>query len=145
MKRFWDKVEKTEGCWEWRAGRSSMGYGVFWLDGKSVSAHRWSWEASNGDVPADMVVCHSCDNPACVRPGHLFIGTQRQNQEDKARKDRSLYGERNPKAKLTTKQVQWIRAIYKHTEYTQKEIARLYGVSQSLISLIVIKKTWRRA
>ena len=93
-KRFWSKVNKGRSCWEWTAGKAGKGYGIFWLDGKHCYAHRVSYEIEVGPIPEDMCVCHTCDNPGCVRPGHLFLGTHKDNQIDcsnKGRKPRRLF------------------------------------------------------
>ena len=87
MKRFWDKVEKTDGCWNWKANKAN-GYGHFSLYGKKIKAHRYSWIMKYGEIPAGMLICHHCDNKACVNPDHLFIGTQSDNLKDCVRKGR---------------------------------------------------------
>jgi hypothetical protein len=79
---FWRFVEKTDGCWQWIGHRSGRRYGGFKLGGKEHRAHRLSWELHNGPVPTGLVVRHDCDNPLCVRPDHLRIGTQAQNIAD---------------------------------------------------------------
>lgn len=88
--RFWAKVNKTEGCWEWTGGLSSGGYGVFYRTGPRTSqpAHRASWEIHNGPIPAGMFVCHHCDNRKCVRLDHLFLGDQAANMLDARLKER---------------------------------------------------------
>lgn len=94
--RFWSKVAKGEGCWPWTAGRDDDGYGVFTLNGKHIRATRYAWFLSRGEWPADgVLVCHECDNPPCVRPDHLWLGSNDENMADCTRKGRRPTGERN--------------------------------------------------
>lgn len=88
--RFWPKVNKIEGgCWEWTAALKDFGHGQFYLSpGKLVSAHRFSFELVNGPTPTGLFVCHKCDNPKCVNPGHLFLGSPQDNMVDKTLKGR---------------------------------------------------------
>lgn len=85
--RFWSKVSKSEGCWEWTAALRS-GYGVFYADGRLHRAHRVSWEIANGPIAEGLLVCHRCDNRRCVRPDHLFLGTSTDNNRDMTEKGR---------------------------------------------------------
>lgn len=85
--RFWPHVAKSAGCWEWTGSRHRNGYGQFYYRGPAM-AHRVSWELANGPVPDGMLVCHRCDNPPCVRPDHLFLGTQADNLVDMVSKGR---------------------------------------------------------
>ncbi len=86
--RFWQKVQKGDGCWEWQGSRNKLGYGITSLRGRAIRAHRVSWEIVNGPIPDGLLVCHRCDNPACVRPDHLFLGTQIDNLRDMRTKGR---------------------------------------------------------
>lgn len=86
--RFLAKVKKSTKCWEWTASKDGFGYGMFSLYGKRQGAHRASWQIFKGQIPKKMYVLHKCDNPSCVRPGHLFIGTQKENVKDAVSKGR---------------------------------------------------------
>lgn len=90
IERFWSKVRKTDGCWEWQACLNEKGYGIFGTGGKKIDrAHRISYRLLVGPVPNGMFICHHCDNPACVRPDHLFVGTNRDNVDDMLSKSRN--------------------------------------------------------
>lgn len=86
--RFWEKVNKTNTCWEWTAHKLFNGYGRFNINGKTDYAHRISWQFATGKYPKGKQVLHSCDNPACVRPDHLFLGTLNDNMVDRNKKGR---------------------------------------------------------
>jgi hypothetical protein len=90
--RFWMKVQKSNGCWEWTAYRDPDGYGRFgWARkrrSENILAHRVSWELHYGPIPEGLWICHHCDNPSCVRPDHLFLGDRSMNMKDCAAKGR---------------------------------------------------------
>ena len=86
--RFWKKVNKTSTCWEWTAHKLYNGYGRFNLNGKTDYAHRISWQFATGEYPKGKQILHLCDNPSCVRPDHLFLGTITDNMSDRNKKGR---------------------------------------------------------
>lgn len=100
MKRFFDKINKTDDCWLWTAAlRGKTGYGAFKLNGKVIDAHRFSYELHNGVIPENMLVCHICDNRKCVNPSHLFLGTYKDNHQDGVNKGRIINGLNTEKLK----------------------------------------------
>lgn len=141
-----------DGCWEQRSGQtSSRGYGCVVLNGERYTAHRAAYALVNGPIPAGMCVCHRCDNPRCIRPSHLFLGTQRENMRDREAKGRSgdrrpprLLGSASGQARLTESQVRHILDLYASTTLSARAIARMVGgvVSPQAILLIVTGKTW---
>ena len=135
--------EPNSGCWLWNAGTNHQGYGRFFLGGgrRSTQAHRASYELHVGPVPGDMVVCHRCDNPSCVNPGHLFLGTQADNMADKRRKGRAARGRANVNGRLAPQAVREIRRRCAAGE-RQADVASDFGVTQANVSSIVTRKTW---
>lgn len=93
--RFWQNVGVSADCWEWQGTKDSKGYGLITDRRKNIGAHRLSWQLCYGPIPDGLYVCHSCDNPSCVRPEHLFLGTNQDNQRDASAKGRSAFGDRN--------------------------------------------------
>jgi hypothetical protein len=138
--KFWDKAVK-EGCWEWPAGKHN-GYGVFHWQGKRTGAHRVAWMTLFGNIPEGLQVCHSCDNPSCVRPDHLFLGTFSENQKDKVDKDRTPKGSIHWNAKLTEDKVRTIKKRLSFGAFKQ-ELARTFGVAYGTINDIAMGKTWK--
>lgn len=139
--RFMAKVEKTDGCWLWLGYTDKkMGYGMFWLDGMMRLSHRVSHEMFVGPV-AQLHVLHRCDNPRCVRPSHLFLGTNADNVADKVAKGRcaAMRGERHPASKLTESTVRDIRS----SPLSGRKLARELGIDRSTIQYIRQRKLWR--
>lgn len=145
--RFWRKVKKGEGCWLWIGGKTSGGYGEIQINGKKCYAHRVSWQLFNREIPRGLYVLHHCDNPPCVNPNHLFIGTQSINILDANNKGRAkppiMKGEDHACAKLTLMEVREIRKLYQEGQTNKTKIAKLYGVSDMNIFKIINRKTWR--
>lgn len=143
--RFWSKVNilSVDECWEWTGGIFNTGYGCFHsTDNSLILAHRQSWILANGKIPNGICVLHGCDNPICVNPAHLFLGTRSDNSADKVSKNRQAKGESVGNAKLTATQVTRIRHHYKCGK-SQKSIARLFGVSSRTIRGVVRHETWK--
>lgn len=142
---WWVEDEKT-GCWEWVRSRNASGYGQVRRDGKPALAHRVSWERKNGPITDGLWVLHRCDNPACVNPDHLFLGTVRDNNADMVRKGRHRgadgAGERGRRAKLNWDQVNEIRRRYAAGGISQRALGVEYGVIQATIKSIVLGHTW---
>ena len=144
-KRFFSKVEKTGNCWIWKRSKTKSGYGVFNLSGKFIRAHRFSWLWHNGDISKGICVCHSCDNPICVNPKHLWLGTPTQNNLDRDKKGRTSknpYGEKNSNAKLTNEEAFAIRKIYSLGKTNTEKLSVLFKVSRYSIRQIVENKSY---
>lgn len=144
MNRFWSKVDKTSNCWEWQAAKDVDGYGRFQLNGKTGLAHRIAYELDVGEIPEGMCVLHKCDNPKCVRPDHLFVGTHADNVRDREEKGRGGHGTLNGtdhgRSILTDEDVIWIRS---KPNMNQTEMAKKLGVHRTVICNIVNRKAWK--
>jgi len=152
--RFLSKVDKREStieCWEWLGSRRSKTrqYGQFSVrkEGKATSygAHRVSYFIFNHTDPGELLVCHACDNPSCVNPHHLFLGTSLDNNRDRKEKGRGRYlsGEGIPWAKLTNTEITNIRELYTTGEYSQTDLAKIFNVTRENIREITKGVTWR--
>lgn len=144
--RFWQKVEQTAGCWWWHGSRQRGGYGAFKLKKPlNVKAHTLSWVMKNGPIPDGLCVLHHCDNPSCINPAHLFLGTQRDNYDDAVAKGRHVsfpavrQGEANYFAKLNEAQAREILTSTKSTA----SLARIYKISETTIYGIRVGRRWR--
>lgn len=129
VEKFLSKVVKSNGCWFWTGAVSTHGYGNVWFNGAWTSAHRLSWELRNGAVPDGLFVLHRCDVRNCVRPSHLFLGTQRDNLDDMTVKGRRIHGDTHPNSKLTSEDVIRLREM-RTRGVRLKDIAKVFGVSR---------------
>lgn len=152
--RFWEKITKgnPNECWLWTGATDSAGYGQIQRGARGegrIRAHRLSYELHHGQISEDAEVCHSCDNPACVNPSHLWLGTHRDNMQDCKSKGRNFTngeerprGDRNPATRLTEDQVRHIRELCNQC-VPRHVIAAQFGVSKSTITAIFLRVNWK--
>jgi|SRR6266496_6515426 len=145
LRHFWKYfiVGRTNECWEWQ-GMCKKRYGAICdnTTGFEWRAHRISYYIHYGIDPGSLQVLHECDNPPCVNPAHLFLGTDNDNRQDCISKGRDVRGELHYCAKLTNQDIRDIRRLYIQTDLSSRMLAEQFGVSKSAIRNIVIRKTW---
>lgn len=142
---FWARVRKSDGdgCWEWTGfAIGDFGYGGFSLNGKNVYAHRLSYEIAHGHPPGKLCVLHHCDNPRCVRPGHLFLGTRVDNMKDKVAKGRQHRGERTAGTLLSVDKVRAILERYATGLESVWGLSQELGVNEGVVRSVVNGRTW---
>lgn len=142
-KLFLSRVDTSGECWIWNGARTRGGYGNLRLNGKYLGAHRLSFQIHKGEIPKGFDVCHRCDNPPCVNPKHLFLGTRFENVLDMQKKGRGRRGETAYQSKFTNAQVKEIRDSYACGGLSQRSIARKYGVQPMRINDIIHNRTWK--
>ncbi len=141
--RFWSHVDKTGDCWIWTACTTRFGYGAVQVNGRNVHAQRVAYELHYGPIPVGLCVMHKCDNPPCVRPEHLMVGTLADNCRDMHAKGRGKcgVGERSGAAKLTEEAVRDIRRRSSSGE-RKCDLAVEFAVSKATVTLVTQRKVW---
>jgi hypothetical protein len=146
---FWIhvKIGSPEDCWIWRGGKFSSGYGYHEYEDIGYRSHRLAWILTYGEIPEGMLVLHRCDNPPCCNPNHLFLGTNKDNMEDRNNKNRQgrMFGEKNPASKLTQANVDEIRSRYApltSSDYERGLLALEFGVSPRTIEKVINRNSW---
>lgn len=135
------KKGNSNECWNWGYSKTPYGYGGFTFKRKRYIASRISYETYVGEIPEGMHVCHKCDNPSCVNPNHLFIGTVQENMTDMVNKNRSAKGSHHSQAKLNESSVKEIKKLLKQN-VSHKELAEKFGVGVRAISKINLGQRW---
>lgn len=152
--RFWEKVDKTPGhgpngdCWVWTGARNPKGYGNFSSNKRFFKAHRHAWSLFNGEIPKNIFVCHRCDNPSCVRPEHLFLGSNQDNLHDASLKGRMsswqrAQGEANGNSRIDRRAVRAIREAFENACFSVKQLADGFNIGRSTVLHILNRETWR--
>lgn len=145
--RFWEKVNKRAGseCWLWTGSKTHFGYGIMHIGPDAWVVHRISWVIHFGEIPPGLYVLHRCDVPNCVRPSHLWLGTYTDNNQDCLRKGRRIMpkGECVASSKLTGEDVITIRNLFDTGKHSKAGIARMFGVTDTMIGNIIRRKWWR--
>lgn len=142
-----NSIVNERGCWEWLGRVNEHGYGTCCrkLNGQKLwLIHRWSWAIRNGKIPDEMSVLHRCDNPACVNPDHLWIGTMQDNTLDMVMKGRAnrSHGEKHFRHKVTESNVTEIRRL-SGIGISRRKIASIFGITHANVKNIVLRRTWR--
>jgi len=148
--RFWSKVKIPQDyindCWIYQGGTNQDGYAAFQVK-VSLKGHKISYIYYHNKIvpPKGMCVCHNCDNPICVNPNHLFLGTHQDNMDDRSRKGRTHrhIGETNGRAKLVEQEVIDIRKLYDSKKFSVMDLSKMYGLGWTAMDHLVKRKTWK--
>lgn len=148
--RLWNRVVvDNKGCWNWTGTKDTKGYGSIRFNKKGYWVHRFAWQLTYGEIPVSLMVCHRCDNPSCINPAHLFLGTAKDNsidmmQKNRGGKGRFIRGHLPYNTKFTEEVIREIRSRYSKEAVTQTQLAQYYGTSQGHITNIVNGRAWSR-
>lgn len=141
VRRFWERLDTSGSCWTWIGSSDRKGYGVVRLrDHTQLAAHRMAYVLEHGSIPETLCVLHSCDNPSCANPAHLFLGTRQDNVDDMVRKGRQPRGATNGSAKLREHQV--LEILRRSKEEHATKLAKEFGVNRSCIGRIIHGLKW---
>jgi hypothetical protein len=141
---FMERVSKTDSCWLWTGYCNKDGYGELSVKDKGTLAHRLSYSLFNKVDPGDNLVCHTCDNPPCVNPGHLFLGDELINARDMVSKGRQRHSEDHGNAKFSNAEASEIKRRVSAGEASRGAVAREYGVHKTTICQMVAGTTWNK-
>ena len=141
---LWVNYSASNGCWEWTGSKDGGGYGMAFVDGVMVKSHRYSWEYYFGSIPSGLWVLHKCDNPACINPEHLFLGTNGDNMKDKVKKERQsrLFGDKNGRCVMTKDLVIELRQLYASGKFSYRDLVGRFNISQTQVARIIKKESW---
>lgn len=137
--------DNLDSCWSWKGSKDKRGYCYFWYKNKMGKAHRFSYEFYKGTIPEGMQVLHKCDNPSCVNPSHLWLGTNNDNVQDKVKKNRQYHpaGIKNPKCKLTEKEVKEIIYLRKFCNIPYKILMKKFKIGSTAVRDICSNRSWK--
>lgn len=149
--RFWQKVDISIGhgpkqnCWEWKGSRNSHGYGAFGFEGRVTGAHKVAYILTFGPIPEGQCVLHECDNPSCVRPLHLFLGTKKDNFDDmiKKRRQSNEFEKQQRDGKLSAEIVKEMRALYATGQYTMAKLGAMFHVAPTTAQQAIAGRYWK--
>lgn len=141
IEQFWNQVEKSSDCWNWKGKLNNCHYGTFYINKQFLLTHRLAFALTNRDVKIGECVCHHCDNPGCVNPDHLWIGTIADNAKDREEKGRGVRS-KEPKKFISRALAEKIRHAHSQTALKPSTLGLIYGVSRRCVRRIIRGETW---